>query len=74
MQVQPIPVKLSSGAIQNELTLIEFQGSFEHSEYADGQYRGLDLGQLEEKSAGNYSLTVGNQLLNGKWWCLLMIV
>ena len=66
MQVQPIAVKMENGAIRTELTLIEFQGTFEHSEAVDGQFTGMELGQINEKAGDSYELTVGNHLLKGK--------
>ena len=76
MLVQPIPITVQNGAKENELVLLEFQGEFEHTELeAPLKYEnrnqsnlinGLDLGQLVERAAGNYELTVGNHLLKGK--------
>ena len=67
MLVQPIPVSVRDGAKERELMLLEFQGEFEHTEINDASmFGGLDLGQLVEKSQGNYELTVGNHLLKGK--------
>ena len=33
----------------------------------DDQFKGLELGQIVEKSGGQYELTVGNHLLKGKY-------
>ena len=49
------------------MLLLEFQGEFEHST-AD-VFDELELGNLTEKTAGNYELVVGNHLLRGKYMC-----
>ena len=66
-----IAVKVAGpDSLKNEMTLIEFQGEFEHSDLGEGAVNavgsGLDLGELEQKSGGNYELRINNQLLHGK--------
>jgi len=67
MRVQPIPIRVQSGAKHKEMVLFEFQGEFEHTEINDpNEFAALDLGSLVEKPQGTYELTVGNHLLKGK--------
>ena len=56
-------VLLKSEANTKELVLIEFQGEFEHPDFPEGQFQGIELGKLSEKSGGNYELLIGNHLL-----------
>ena len=48
----------------NEIILIELQGSLEHS--LEKSFHDMYLGKLENNDKDNYTLTIGNHILVGK--------
>ena len=53
---------------QNEMIILEFQGSFEHNQYESDEFGDLDLGTLQPAKFGAnmFELLVGNQIMKGK--------